>query len=85
MDALRGDEGMTTTTTITYRYDTTDHSNPGWYAEVWTGSGDDARIVEDSMKATFRVNIDDYAEDASDDVRAALVGAYPGATVREGR
>jgi len=70
---------------ITYRYDTTDRASPGWYAEVWTGSGDDARIVEDSMKVTFRVNMDDYAEGSSDDVRAALVAAYPGAAVREVR
>ena len=53
---------------------------PGWHAEVHAADGG---TITDSQKVDFPVDVDDFDEDSRADLEAALLEAFPGATIDE--
>jgi hypothetical protein len=60
---------------VTYRWDVPYGVEPGWYCEAWDGD----RLVADSQKIFFGVDVDDYEDSA--DLEEALRETFPGAEI----
>jgi hypothetical protein len=53
--------------------------NPGWYVEVYEAG----RIITDSQKVSFPIDVDDYEETEDEALVAALRKEYPNAEIEE--
>ena len=63
---------------ITVRWmDATAGATAGWHAELAEGG----RVVSDSEKVSFLVDVDEYEHDELPELLAALVEAYPDAEI----
>ncbi len=67
---------------VSAHLDTTDPSNPGWYAATYARDSDgDLEVVDDSHKAWFPVDLDLYGSEQRGYVRDALEREFPGAEI----
>lgn len=64
-------------TQIQYWWDDQDPQNAGWYAREMQ----DGEFRDDSMKVWFPVEVDEYDQDQSEDLAAALAEAFPDAEI----
>lgn len=62
---------------LRYRWDDQFGVTPGWYCECRV----DDRIVSDSVKIDFPLNVDDFGRDDESDLREALAAAFPNASL----
>jgi hypothetical protein len=62
---------------ITIHWDETDRSNSGWYVPVTDGN----RVITDSLKLDFPVDVDTYGRNEYETLRARIRDAFPDAEV----
>lgn len=65
---------------IEFYWDTTDPANAGWYAMERSADGE---IIDDSMKVWFPVDVDEFGESDGQQLKEALIEAFPDHEVRE--
>lgn len=67
---------------IEAHWDRQDPRNSGWYACAYTRDEEGELYAStDSMKVWWPVDLDGYDRGATDEVRAALAEAFPGAEI----
>lgn len=72
---------IATVACVRAHWDTADPARPGWHAATYERRRGDLVESTDSEKVAFAVDLDGYAEDQRDEVRAALGDAFPDAEI----
>jgi len=73
--ALKKEDRKMKVRKIKVKWDITDPGNEGWYAECQNA---DNETIDDSMKPSFPVNVDDFDENAHEELLLELQKAFPG-------
>lgn len=64
-------------TKVTVRWDDQAGVEPGWYCESWEGD----KMIDDSQKVWFPVQVDSFGQDERSDLIVALKEAFPAAKI----
>ena len=68
---------ITSVTRIALRWDAQPGAEAGWHCEAFSGE----RLVIDSQKISFPVDVECYDDEERDELVEALTGAFPGAAI----
>lgn len=69
-------------TKVTYRWDSQDPKNEGWYCESWATEEDGTPVmIDESQKIWFGVDTDDFDAADAESLEAALQEKFPNAEI----